>query len=123
MQFYKVTLELARTPDYPERSRAHGYHLVAPLDPNGQLDEDTWRANKSRCTVHRFWDGEEDQRGHLIHTRHRSWAFSYEPGEDDDEPLFHLEDRRINPGAYLSVREHDGETLPFLVTGVLPIDL
>ena len=28
--------------------------------------------------------------------------------EDDDEPLFRLDDHRFNPGEYVSVTEHDG---------------
>jgi len=121
MQFYKVTLELARTKEFPQGSARHGYHLVVPLDESGQLDVDSWRENKKKCTVHRFWEGEDDQHGHLIHTRHRTWAFSYAPGEDDDEPLFHLESHRLRPGEYISIREHNGETLPFLVTEVIPL--
>jgi len=121
MSYYKVTLELARTEGFPEGSSKRGYHLVVPLDENDHLDEAAWRADKQKCTVHRFWEGEDDERGHLIHTRHRTWAFSYRPGEDDDEPLFHLENHRIRPGDYISIREQDGETLPFLIAEVRPI--
>jgi len=114
----KVRLELARTPEFPEGNPACGYELVLPLDRRGVLDAVEWRQHKERCTVRRFWPGDKDEVGHLIHTRHRAWAFSYTPGEEDDEPLFKLETHRLLPGEYVSVTEHDGVTRPFRVAVV-----
>ena len=121
MSWYAIRLELGRTPDLPDGSRHHGYDLVAPLTEEGRLDEAAWRADKSRATVHRFWEGEDDERGNLIHTRRRTWAFSYEPGEDDDEPIFHLETHALKPGEYVTITEHDGEALPFRIVAVRPL--
>jgi len=115
----KVRLELARTPRFPEGNPACGYELVLPLDRDGLLDAGEWRQHPEACTVRRFWQGENDGMGRLIHTRHRTWAFSYMPGEDDDEPLFHLETHRLVPGEYVSVKEHDGQTLPFRIVSVV----
>jgi hypothetical protein len=121
MPLCRIRLELARTPGFPEGSANHGYDLVAPLDAAGHLDVTGWQAAKSSCTVRRFWAGEDDERGHLVHTRHHVWAFSYRPGEDDDEPIFRLEKHVFQTGEYLSITEHDGVTRPFRVAAVTPL--
>jgi hypothetical protein len=113
-----IRLELARTPAFPEGSRQHGYEFTAPLDAEGHLDVEAWRQGRKRCTVRRFWAGEDDQFGQLVHTRHRTWAFSYAPGEDDDEPIYRLEGHVFTPDAYVSITEHDGVTRPFKVAGI-----
>ena len=114
----RVRLELARTSEFPEGSSAHGYELVAPLDGDGHLDVEAWKDARDQCTVLRFWAGEDDESGQLIHTRQRLWAFSYKPGEDDDEPIFRLESHVFKEGEYISITEHDGVTRPFRVVSV-----
>lgn len=121
MTFYKVRLELARTDEFPEGSGDRGYELVAPVDASGHLDEAAWRANRKRCVVRRFWAGAADEKGELIHTR-TGWAFSYAPGEDDNEPLFRLDTHVIKQGDYISIREHEGETLPFRIVRMQLLD-
>lgn len=118
MAMRHVRLELGRTREHPAGSPNHGYILHVPLDADHKIDADAWRANKTACTVTRFWAGEPDQHGHLIHTRHRTWAFSYEPGEDDDEPIYHLENHALKVGEYVTIRETDGESYPFKVVSV-----
>lgn len=113
-----VRLELARSKEFPEGSTAHGYEFVAPLRPDGSIDEDAFTANRAACTVRRFWRGEDDEHGRLVRTRHRTWAFSYAPGEEDDEPFYHLETHRLVVGEYVSVREHDGATRTFRVARI-----
>lgn len=39
------------------------------LGTKGQLQAVAWTKNKSVCTVRRFWDGADDEVGHLIHRR------------------------------------------------------
>jgi len=114
----KVRLELARTKEFPEGNPACGYELVVPLDAKGVLDAEEWRHHKKACTVRRFWQHADDETGTLVHTRHRTWAFSYAPGESDDEPLFHLETHHLVQGEYVSVKEHDGVTRPFRIVQV-----
>ena len=114
----RIRLELARTREFPEGSHAHGYELVAPLTEDGHLDVDGWKANRQVCTVHRFWRGEPDQTGQLVRTRSERWAFSYLPGTEDDEPIHRLEEHRFVEGEYVSIREADGETRPFVVVQV-----
>ena len=118
MAWCKIKLVLGRTQAYPNGSMSHGYDIIAPLTADDHLDEAAWREDKKRSRVHRFWAGEPDEVGTLIHTRHRTWAFSYAPGEDDDEPIFKLETHTFKEGEYLTITEHDGEAMPFLVANV-----
>jgi hypothetical protein len=115
MAWQKIRLELARTPEFVNGSALRGYELVAPLNRKGFLDETAWRRDKTRATALRFWEGEKDIEGNLIHTRHQTWALSYEPGEDDDTPFFRLESHRLAPGEYVSITQENGEALPFKV--------
>ena len=83
MALRRIRLELARTAEFPEGSAQHGYDIVAPLTDDGYLDEAEWRREREACTVHRFWAGEDDQYGRLVHHRGDRWAFRYdESGEE-----------------------------------------
>ena len=59
-----------------------------------------------------------DREGELHHTRHRQWAFSYVPGEADDEPFYKLDSHLFVVGEYVTVTEQDGEVLTFRVADV-----
>jgi len=118
MGFKLVRLELGRTDKYPEGTPAKGFELVIPVDERGHLDEKTWHENQAACTVTRFGLGDFDRDGNLILTPKRQWAISYEPGEADDTPIFHLETHHIQEGDYLSITDEDGVTLPFRVASV-----
>ena len=119
MSLKQIRLELARTPEFPNGSSVHGYELVAPLDAKGHLDTAAFATTKAAYTVRRFWNGEDDEHGTLVHTR-GGWAFSYAPGEDDDEPIFRLDRHIFTVGDYVTVTEHDGVARPFRVTEVKP---
>ncbi len=116
----KIRLELARTREDPEGDPRHGYDLVAPLDTDGHLDTEAWRRQRAACTVRRFAPGAEDEIGRLVHTRGSRWAFSYRPGDDDDETVYRLADHRFRVGDYVSITEHDGVIRPFRVVSVQP---
>lgn len=117
MAWKTVRLELARAPDYPAGSAAHGYELHAPLSADGHLDADLFRSAREKATVRRFWRGEPDKEGDLIHTRN-GWAFSYEPGDADDEPLFRLDRHLLKEGEYITVTEPDGAAHTLRVVSV-----
>ena len=117
MSLNKIRLELARTPEYPEGSAECGYEFIAPLDRSGHLDPKAWAKDKTQCTVRRFWLHEDDEHGRLTHHHGGIWAFSYQ-GDDDEEPIFRLDKHVFQPGAYVSVTEHDGVARPFKVVGV-----
>jgi hypothetical protein len=53
MTWTNIRLELARTPDFPEGSPAHAYLLRLPLDQNGMVDADAYRAERGKATVQR----------------------------------------------------------------------
>lgn len=110
-----IRLELARTRDFPEGSPTHGYEFTAPLTEEGHLDPEEWKAYREACTVRRFWGPEEEEHGQLVRTRGGRWAFSYAPGEEDDEPIFRFESHRFRDGEYISITEHDGVARPFRV--------
>lgn len=118
MPFKKIHLELARTNDFPDGSHHHGYDFTAPLDEDGQFDRDAWETTPGVCSVRRFWNGEDDEHGQLILTRGGRWAFSYAPGEDDDEPIFKFQQHVLKEGEYISITEHDGVTRPFRVVSI-----
>ncbi len=118
MTLMTIRLELGRTPDFPSGSSAHGYEFTAPVTKDGHLDVAAWQANKERCTVTRFWGGDE-QHGRLRHVG-RGWRFDYREGEEDDEPFFKLEQHALRPGAYLTIREMDGVERPFKIETLEP---
>ena len=122
MTLRRIHLELARTDEFPEGSRDRGYDFVAPLDDNGHLHADEWRRERKRCRVRRFWAGEADEHGLLVHKRGGQWAFDYNPNvDDDDEPGFKFDRHHFIPGEYVSITEHDGVQRTFRVVSVLEL--
>ena len=119
----KITLNLARTKDYPEGSIRHGYDFVAPLDSDGHIDAPNWRQHRNACVVHRFWGHEPHMRGMLVHRAGGSggatWFFDYDSARDnDDEAGFQFGHHAFVPGEYVSIA--DGEMHTFKVVSVLP---
>ncbi len=119
MTLRTIRLELARGAEFPEGSAQHGYEFTAPLDKNGHFDAAEWKAAARKCKVRRFWGGKPDEKGMLIHTKGRNWAFSYVAGTDeDDEPIFKFDRHVFNAGEYVSITEHDGMQRTFRVASV-----
>jgi hypothetical protein len=116
----RVRLELARSPDFPDGSDRHGYEFTLPLTEEGKLDRADWEKAPELCTVHRFWEGEDDETGQLIRTGKGRWAFSYWPGEEDDEPIHRFPEHVFREGEYMSVREPDGRQHTFKIVLVAP---
>ena len=111
-----VRLELARCHEFPEGSAAHGYELKLPLTPAGNLDRDTWLKHRQDSVFRRFWGGAEEQ-GQLHH-RHHGWMLSFTPDDEYDEVIFRADDHRFAAGEYLSIKERDGVTRTFRISGV-----
>ena len=122
MTLSTVRLELARDPNFPEGSTNHGYEFVAPLNADGHIDAEEWRTRKERCAVRRFWGGQADERGHLVHRRGGTWAFHYDVQGDpeEDEPGWKFDTHVFKTGEYVSLREQDGELRTFRVASVRP---
>lgn len=118
MEFKLIRLALGRTEDFPAGTPAKGYEIVIPVDDRGHLDEKLWRENQASCTVTRFGLGDYDRDGYLIFTKNNQWAISYEPGEADDTPIFHLETHLLKEGDYLSITDENGLRLPFKIASV-----
>lgn len=115
----KIRLNLARTKEHPNGSALHGYEFIAPLDDSHHIDAAGWRTHRKQCGVRRFWQGEEDEVGHLIHRPGGSWAFTYDvEGEDDDEAGYRFGAHAFEPGEYVSIKDEDGEMFTFQVVSV-----
>ncbi|WP_038360977.1 hypothetical protein [Bosea sp. 117] len=119
----RIRLNLARSKAYPDGSAQHGYEFVAPLDASGHIDLETWKLNRARCVVHRFWANEPIENGYLVRraggTTGATWVFDYElEGSDDDEAGYRFGDHAFQPGEYVSIRDEDGEMHTFRVATV-----
>jgi hypothetical protein len=121
----RIRLNLARSKEFPGGSERHGYEFVAPLDEDGHIDAELWRKYREHCGVRRFWEGEEDEIGRLVH-RPRApapsrWVFDYdETAEYDDEAGYRFGTHAFVPGEYVSIRDDDGELHTFQVVTVEP---
>jgi hypothetical protein len=121
MTLMRIRLELARTPEFPSGSPAHGYEFLAPLDEGGHIDLKAWKIWKSDCRVTRFWGDAPEQAGMLRHVG-KGWRFDYDRAdESDDEPFFKLDRHALLPGTYVSITEHDGVQRPFRVVASVPV--
>jgi hypothetical protein len=119
----RIRLNLARSKEFPAGSARHGYEFVAPLDAEGRIDVNLWRKHRERCGVRRFWDGEEDEIGRLVHKpggpEQARWVFDYdETAEDDDEAGYRFGAHAFRPGEYVSIRDEDGDMHTFQVVSV-----
>ncbi|MFX4223331.1 MAG: hypothetical protein ACMVO3_21560 [Thalassobaculum sp.] len=117
-----IRLELARSPEFPEGNASRGYEFKAPLTDDGSLDHEAWSKVRRDCTFRRFWNGEAEETGHLVHGRGNRWMFHYdgithEEGEED-EPIFKFDRHHFVEGEYVSITEHDGDMQTFRVVSV-----
>ena len=107
---YRVTLTLARCPEFPDGSAGRGYEIVAPLGADGRIDAPLWRETRDRCRVRRFWTGEPDRHGRLVHRAGgeggATWLIDYDDRRtDDDETGYRLGSHAFVVGEYVSIRE------------------
>jgi hypothetical protein len=120
-----IRLQLARSAEFPSGSAGRGYDLVAPLDAHGHIDPEQWRRHHKECRVRRFWDGEEDAVGLLVHrpggAEHARWMFDYGTGgNEDEESGYRFGAHTFVPGEYVSIHDHGGELHTFKVISVGP---
>ena len=121
----RIRLSLARSKEFPTGSGRHGYEFVAPLDASGHINADLWHKYRDHCRVRRFWEGEGDEIGRLVHKpggpEHARWVFDYdETAEDDDEAGYRFAAHAFVPGEYVSIRDEDGDMHTFRVVSVEP---
>ena len=85
----KVTLNAARSKEFPQGSIRHGYDFVAPLTEDGHIDLAAWKAHRGECFAHRFWGDEPSRRGLIVHraggASGSTWAFEWNTGTKDKE--------------------------------------
>ena len=123
---HTVSLTLARSVAFPGGSLGRGYRLVAPLDADGHLDVALWQGQRDRCRVRRFWTGEPDRYGLLVHRTGGYGAATWgidcdDPAPDGDEAGWHLGTHRLAEGEYVSVRNLEEDVRhTFRVTFVGP---
>jgi hypothetical protein len=108
----RIRLDLARSKEQPNGSSSCGYELVAPLDRGGVIDLEAWKQLRERCSVRRFWRGEEDRIGRLTHKPGGAdgarWVFDYDDSRlDDDEAGYRFGSHAFVPGEYVTVRDQD----------------
>ena len=109
---HHVRLTLARGPDFPDGSNSHGYEIDAPLGADGQLDPALWDGMRDHCRVRRFWLGEPNRDGRLVHRQGGfgggTWVIDYDDRTaDDDEPGYRLGTHRFVEGEYVSILDDD----------------
>ena len=120
----RVTLNAARSKQFPDGSIRHGYQFAAPLTPEGRIDVEAWKARRGECIVHRFWGDDPPQRGLLVHRPGgrggSSWAFEYGSvaAPDEEEAGYRFGDHAFHVGEYVSIREEGGELTTFRVVEV-----
>ena len=120
----RVRLELARDHEFPNGSSERGYDFIAPLDRKGHVELAAWKDLKDRCRVRRFWPGEAEEMGHVMHKRGNVWAFHYDIHGDPthDEAGFRFDSHAFIPGEYVSIKEQDGVLRAFRVVSVRDLD-
>ena len=93
MTLKTIRLALARDKEFPDGATNRGYIFKAPLTADGSLDKEAWSKRKQQCSVERFWPGEPDETGHLVHTRGNAWVFHYDTmtkTEKAEAPIFNF---------------------------------
>jgi hypothetical protein len=108
----RIRLDLARSKEQPNGSSSCGYELVAPLDRRGRIDVEAWKEFRDRCSVRRFWHGEEDKTGRLAHkaggSEGATWVFDYDQNRlDDDEAGYRFGMHTFAPGEYVTIRDQN----------------
>ena len=120
----KITLNAARSKEFPGGSIRHGYDFVAPLTDDGHIDVEAWKAHRGECFAHRFWAGDPSLRGLLVRKAGGSggatWAFEWVGAGvgGEEEEGFRFGDHVFKPGEYVSLREEDGDLMTFRVVSV-----
>ena len=117
-QFRQIRIVLAREPGHPDGDDEVAYIFVAPVDTEGRIDPQLWRAHREACRVARLRPNEQDEHGHLARQPGGSWRFHYD-GKDDlpDESGYRFADERFVVGEYVSINER-GKMHTYRVTTV-----
>lgn len=122
MTLSRIVMRLARNPgtEFAGGDDHRGYALVAPLTPDGHLDEAAYARSRAACSVRRFAPDEDSAEGRLAR-RGTRWYFDYDRSDtDDDEPIHRLGQHRFIVGEYVTVTDEDGRPLTYKVQEIRP---
>lgn len=121
MSLKQIVLRLARNPGFPDGDDRQGYVLVAPIDSDGQIDLEEWRAHRELCEVRRFHPDPAELADGLLTHNGSHWRFHYdEVHEGEDEGGYRLADHVFLPGEYVTIASHGVNPLVYIVTEVNP---
>jgi hypothetical protein len=115
-----VRIALARTPQFPQGSSSHAYELIVPLDEHNRIDQAMFKAFPARASVQHVVPSRPAKRGAIL-LRNGRYAFSYAPGDADDEAIYHLENHPLGVGDYVTIMEPGEEAQPYRVESVTPL--
>ena len=100
------------------------YDFFAPLDAQSYIDLSAWKHARALCFVHRKDKEGTVQHGLLMHrpggTGGSTWVFDYELGQGDEESGFRFESHAFVVGAYVAIRDADGQSHTYRVAEVKP---
>ena len=118
-----ITLNLARSAEFPEGSSECGYEIFAPLTTDRHLDAQAWQGLRNHCSVRHFWKG-QDKFGLLRHraggVHGATWCIDYGAvGASEIEAGFRLDTHAFQEGAYVSISDTDGDLHTFRVAKVV----
>jgi hypothetical protein len=123
MGLFRIVMRLARNPGtvFADGDDHRGYTLVAPLTPDGHLDEKAYAKARAQCTVRRFAPDEDPATG-LLSRRGERWFFDYgDEADTDEEPVYRLGEHRFAVGEYVAVTDEERRLLTYKVTEVQPV--
>jgi hypothetical protein len=121
----QITLRLARSKQFPGGNSRYGYELTAPLDEQGNLDQEEWAQRRAFCRVLRVWADEGERHGVLVHRRGgvggATWMIdSNQDHPGDEEAGYHLHQHRFVEGEYVTIQDDDEDPYTFQVVSVRP---
>lgn len=120
-RFHHIRLELAREPGHPAGAPDEGYDIVAPLDSEGRLDGNAWRAEPGRGHVRRFSGNETVGAGRLSQDESGAWILDMDQGDDGDAVGFRFGEERFVVGEYVSLSLPLGEQHTYVVARVVEV--
>jgi hypothetical protein len=122
----RIRLEQARSRSHPNGDVTHGYDFVAPLNEDGHISLEGWKAERALCFAHRLEHGQIVERGVLTHRAGgaggATWVFDYDPQRvGDEEAGYRFGAHPFVIGEYVSIRDEDGDMLTYRVSSVTSV--
>ena len=117
-----VTLVLASGPGRPEGDPEMRYELDVALDPAGHLDPAAWLADPAPWPARRYWPGQGERRGEVLHDPDGGWTLRFFRTESQapDAPISDVVGvaSLMRPGEYVTIKEPDGQAYDYRIVNV-----